>query len=170
MTANTSNKVNTATAAAAASKAVQAVGAAESDATPSKVSTPGDASPNPLNSGKTQTLPLVNVSIERGRDTIVTDVPEHEIAILKIVHGEHNVQVNEDADEDEAEFTKDADTEFQRLQAKYRRVNAADPVTIAYPLGAKSLDGFTLGRGRHQAAPQSSAVNHAKEARKAARK
>jgi len=123
---------------------------------------------NPLH-GKTQTLPLLAVAIDRGRDTVTVDIPEHELPILQVVHGEHNVRVIEDAEEDEGEFTTDADTEFQRLQGKYRRVNASDPVLIAYPNGARALDGFTLSRGRRQAAPQSAVTNHAKEARKAAR-
>ena len=123
--------------------------------------------PVAVDNGEKQTLPLVAVRIERGRDVVTVDVPEHEVRILQIVHGEHNVQVDEDADEDEGEFTTNADIEFRRLQGKYRRMNAPDPVLLAYPNGSGQLDGFTKGRGKLAQAPQSVSINHRKESVKA---
>ncbi len=132
-------------------------------------SAPDALTPAPvIGTDNLQTLETREVRIDRGRDQLQIFVPEHEIPILKVVHGEFNVNEVEDGETDTAEFTKDADIEFRRLQAKYRRVNAPDPVLIAYPTGAKSLDGFTLGRGARTQAPQSVAVDHGKAARKAA--
>lgn len=108
------------------------------------------------------TCKLVDVSIERGRDTITTKVPKHEIDVLRAVHGPSNV-VEGDVTDETLELSDSADAEYQRLQGKYRRINGADPVRIAYPIGPKSLEefGFHLGRGTRDEAPQSGARKHA---------
>ena len=121
------------------------------------------------------TLPLLNVEIERGRDTITVAVPEHEVRVLQAVHTAGNVRVvdiEDPDDQEEAKFSSSADDEFMRLQGKYRRVNAPDYVLAALRDGPESLTkyGFKMGRGGSTAAPQSMVINHGKEARKAAKK
>ena len=108
------------------------------------------------------TCKLVDVSIERGRDTITVDVPKHEIDVLRAVHGPSNVREG-DLSGEVLELSDSADAEFHRLQNKYRRVNAPDAVRVAYPLGAKALEefGFSLGRGIREDAPQSAVRKHA---------
>ena len=116
---------------------------------------------------ETITCKLVDVSIERGRDTLTINVPKHEIDVLRAVHGPANVREGGITDET-LELPAGADAEYQRLQNKYRRVNAPDPVRVAYPVGPKSLEdfGFDLGRGAREAAPQSGARKHTKPAAK----
>ena len=118
----------------------------------------------------TITCKLVHVSIERGRDTITTEVPKHEIDVLRAVHGPSNVREG-DLSGEELGLSASADAEFQRLQNKYRRVNAPDPVRMAHPVGAKALEefGFDLGRGQREAAPQSGSRKHAKKPEPAAK-
>ena len=105
---------------------------------------------------------LVEVHIERGRDVLTVAVPKHEIDVLRAVHGPSNVrEVGITAQE--VELSNSADAEFARLQNKYRRVNAADPVGIAYRIGPKGLEdfGFELGRGVREAPAQSGVRTHA---------
>jgi len=105
---------------------------------------------------------LIHVEIQRGHDVIVTEVPAHEVDILRAVHGVNNVREG-DATGEHVLLADSADAEYLRLQGKYRRINAADPVGIAHRLGARSLEafGFALGRGERQAAPQSGFRKHA---------
>lgn len=107
---------------------------------------------------------LINVEIQRGHDVIVTEVPAHEIDILRAVHGVNNVREGEPTGE-HVLLPDSADSEFLRLQGKYRRINAQDPVGIAHRMGARSLEafGFALGRGDRQTAPQSGFRKHAPE-------
>ncbi|TPG08318.1 hypothetical protein EAH88_11850 [Rhodanobacter glycinis] len=120
--------------------------------------------------GDTVTCKLVNVSIERGRDTITVEVPKHEIDVLRAVHGPSNV-VEGDLSGETLELSDSADAEYQRMQNKYRRANAADPVRVAYPVGPRSLEefGFALGRGAREDAPQSGVRTHAKAQEPAAK-
>lgn len=106
---------------------------------------------------------LHTVEIQRGHDVIVTHVPEHEIDVLRHVHGAVNVRVGDETDE-HIELNDHAENELLRLQGKYRRLNSADPVTRAHPNGAKSLESFGFKRGNASAenAPQSGNRNHAK--------
>lgn len=114
---------------------------------------------------ETITCKLVNVAIERGRDTLTVEVPKHEVDVLRAVHGPANVREG-DLSGEELALSNSADAEFQRMQNKYRRVNASDPVRVAYPVGPKSLEdfGFELGRGAREEAPQSGSRKHAKPA------
>lgn len=111
----------------------------------------------------TVTLPLVQVHIERGRDVLTTHVPQHEIDVLRAVHGPMNVREGDETDE-EITLPSSADAEFQRLQNKYKRVNAPDPVSIAHRTGPASLKdhGFTMERGQREAAPQAGIRRHGK--------
>lgn len=109
----------------------------------------------------TITCKLVEVHIERGRDVLTVNVPKHEVDVLRAVHGPANVREGEITDE-ELELSASADAEFARLQGKYKRVNAPDPVSIAHRTGARALEdfGFSLGRGTREAAPQAGIRAH----------
>lgn len=115
-------------------------------------------------------LPLYAVHIDRGNDVITANKPEHEVRVLKVVHGDKAVRVQGEADED-GDFAANADTELARLQRTYRRINAPDPVAIAFPGGSRELVsfGFELGRAASDEAPQAGIRHHAK-AKKAAAK
>jgi len=111
----------------------------------------------------TVTCKLVEVHIDRGRDVLTTLVPKHEVDVLRAVHGPMNVREGEVTDE-ELTLPANADQEFGRLQGKYRRVNAPDPVGMAHRTGPAALKeyGFSLERGQREAAPQAGVRNHKK--------
>lgn len=117
----------------------------------------------------TITLPLVDVLIIRSNDMqIPARVPEHEIAVLRAVHGSNNVRpLPQEEFPEEAEFSISADQEFGRLQKTYARINDPDRVLQAYPMGASMLQsfGFQLNRGEYTEAPASEQVDFAREER-----
>lgn len=78
------------------------------------------------------------VEIRRDNDTIVTDVPEHEVAILEVIHLPENVQV---IDEDVTDIDLDgsAEAEWARLKAKYDQSGDESPLLRAYPEGQRAL-------------------------------
>jgi hypothetical protein len=118
------------------------------------------------------TLPLLLVAIDRGDETVTTKVPEHEIPILKVVHGQDAVSVEDEETHEEIELDEGAESEFRRLQRKYRRINAPDLVVRAFPQGAKELShaGFKTGRDGKSAEPPQSAARIRPPASKAAGK
>lgn len=117
----------------------------------------------------TITLPLIDVLIIRSNDMqIPARVPEHEIAVLRAVHGSNNVRpLPQEEFPEEAEFSISADQEFGRLQKTYARINDPDRVLQAYPMGASMLQsfGFQLHRGEYTEAPASEQVDFAREKR-----
>jgi hypothetical protein len=114
-------------------------------------------------SNDTITCRLVDVHIDRGRDVLTTQVPKHEVDVLRAVHGPMNVREGDVTDE-ELTLPASADAEFARLQGKYRRVNAPDPVVMAHRTGPAALKeyGFSLDRGPREAAPQAGIRKHPK--------
>ena len=94
------------------------------------------------------TLKLLNLDIDRGRDVLTVAVPEHEMRVLRVVHGDDKVRRSAVQEGDEQDFDASADAEYDRLTRKYHRVNSADLVRIAYPNGALQLVdfGFVIGR------------------------
>jgi hypothetical protein len=114
----------------------------------------------------TQSLPLVLVEIDRGKEKLTVDVPQHEIRVLQAVHGEENVRHHAKQEDvpDEGEFALSAGAEYDRLKRKYNRINAPDFVRMAYPAGPEALVkfGFEDGEGGAQAAPQSLSVKNKK--------
>lgn len=119
----------------------------------------------------TITLPLLLVAIDRGDETVTTSVPEHEIPILKVVHGPDAVKVEGEDTGEEIELDDGADSEFRRLQRKYRRINAPDLVTRAFPMGSSALKpaGFKSGGDGKSSEPAQSAAR-VRPAKKAATK
>lgn len=111
----------------------------------------------------TLTARLVAVRVERGREVIALDVPKHEVDVLRAVHGPANVHEGAVTDE-EMVLPVSADAEITRLQGKYKRINAPDPVLRAYPTGASALVafGFELHRGAREEAPMAGIRKHPK--------
>lgn len=109
----------------------------------------------------------VGVEIQRGKYVITCEVPEHEVRVLKAIHGvDEQVQIV-DKDAGEIELDANAHAEYARLQRTYQRTGAPDPVRVAYPMGAEDMRSFGFDADVAQAkAPQSFVKNHAK-ARKA---
>lgn len=110
------------------------------------------------------TLKLVNLDIDRGRDVLTIAVPEHEIRVLRVVHGDDKVRRAAAQEADELDFDASADAEYDRLTRKYHRVNSADLVRVAYPNGAMQLAefGFSLGREGASKPPAALVVKHPK--------
>jgi hypothetical protein len=110
------------------------------------------------------TLKLVNLDIDRGRDVLTVAVPEHEIRVLRAVHGDDKVRRSAEQEGDEEDFDASADAEYDRLTRKYHRVNSADLVRIAYPNGAMQLQdfGFSMGREGASKPPAALVVKHPK--------
>ena len=93
----------------------------------------------------TITLPLHNVEIDRGTAVITVEVPEHEIRVLRAVHGVAEVPDKGESD-DERDFDANADAEWDRLVRTYKRPNMQDAVQIAYPTVAPPPFGCQGGR------------------------
>lgn len=105
-------------------------------------------------SDNTVVIDLYTVNIDRGRDVLTVTCPRHEIAVLRVVHGQQRVrELGKSTDTPDRECPASADAEWNRLLNTYRRVNAPDPAPIAFPLGASQLEqfGFVLGRGDNDA-------------------
>lgn len=114
-------------------------------------------------------LKTVQVSIKRDQETIIDEVFEHEVPILKAIHFPENVQVIND-DLGELELPDDAEFELRRLQNKYDRKNVVVVSRIyrdADELAKKS--GLTLQK-ESQAAPSDASIKERRPAKKAAAK
>ena len=94
------------------------------------------------------TLSVVACMVDRGRNLLRVEVPEHEAAVLRAVHGPESVQIIE-RDVDELELEISAEAEWDRLVRTYARTGAADPVRYTWPDGPSSLEryGFKTGMG-----------------------
>lgn len=104
---------------------------------------------------------LQRVAIDRGNDVVTAVVPEHEVEVLKAVHGPNAVRML-DTDYDDAEYDANADAEYARLQRKYGRINDEDRVRIAFPGGPRDLEryGFKLTGNVGHEAPQALVEPH----------
>lgn len=101
-------------------------------------------------------VPLVRVKIQRDLEHIVTDVFQHEVDILRAVHGEDNVEVLEDVDPGYGELPDNAGAEYKRLQNKYDRRNfrviqGLFPKGVSDVASASGLANKSAGRGESQA-------------------
>ena len=115
---------------------------------------------------ETANLKLVNLDIDHGKNVLTVAVPEHEINVLRLVHGGDKVRRSEVQEGDTQDFDASADAEYDRLTRKYYRVNAPDLVRAAFPMGAAQLEqaGFVLGREGATKAPASLIKKHPKPA------
>jgi len=87
------------------------------------------------------TVSTVACLVDRGRSQVRVEVPEHEVSVLRAVHGSAEVRVLE-RDVDEMELEVSAEAEWDRLCRTYRRIGAADPVRFVWPDGPVSLERF----------------------------
>lgn len=98
---------------------------------------------------------LIDLHIDRGRDVLTVAVPAHEVRVLEMVHGAGKVRRAPVQEEDTVLLDESAAAEYARLTRKYFRLNAPDPVRLAFPNGAESLPGFDAGA---KGAPEQHAV------------
>ena len=84
-------------------------------------------------------LKLIDVEIDRGRDVVTVAVPAHEVRVLRAIHGPDKVREAPVQGGFDDTFDENVHAEYDRLTRKYRRINAPDPVRIAYPMGAEQL-------------------------------
>lgn len=110
-------------------------------------------------------LPLVHALVARGTATAINvRVPEHELVVLRAVHGREAVQVQGpsefDGEVDTITLPASAEAEWDRLSRKYRRINAPDAVLAAFPMGASSLPGFDSSIAKGEGAPQAQFKRH----------
>lgn len=106
-------------------------------------------------SAPTKTLKTIRVGVKRKQETIVAEVFEHELPILRAMHLYENVNVT-DPDYGELEVPDDADLELRRLQAKYDRKNLI--VVARVYRNAEDVaraSGLGVQHGRAELAPQS---------------
>lgn len=87
-------------------------------------------------------LKLIDLEIERGRDVITVAVPAHEVRVLQAIHGAVKVREAREQKGYEGEFDENVHAEYDRLTRKYLRINAPDPVRLAYPMGPDQLTDF----------------------------
>ena len=113
-------------------------------------------------------LELIPVLIDRNRDKLHVQVPEHEIPVLMAGNPRDSVNrvpnVTEFLVED---FDKDAGAEYARLMRKYDRINSPNPVLAVYR-GPHELERFgfvSTGRAQEEA-PKSSVVDLRKKVSK----
>lgn len=87
------------------------------------------------------TFTTVACLVDRGKNLIRVEVPEHEVAVLRAVHGMQEVRITE-RDVDEVELEASADAEWDRLTRTYARIGAADPVRFTWPEGPVALEKY----------------------------
>lgn len=96
--------------------------------------------------------PIYAVTVERSNNSkIVAEVPEYEIPILELMHGEVNVEKGEEIYEDER--PSDAATILEALKRKYNNQITGDVVTPVYR-NAEELGkaaGIKAGKAKKQA-------------------
>lgn len=124
-----------------------------------------------MNNRSDVVLPLTRALVLRGTSTAINvTVPEHELPVLRVVHGGQSVQVlgpaEYDGEVDTITLPASAEAEWDRLSRKYRRINAPDPVPMAFPMGVTSLPGFDSSIAKGKGAPQAQFKRH-KQAKKA---
>lgn len=81
-------------------------------------------------------LKLVCVQIQRNKDVVNVTAPEHEVRVLKAMHGPDNVRQVAELDPEVESYDVDdnADAELGRLDRKYRHNGQrANPVDVAFP-------------------------------------
>lgn len=101
-------------------------------------------------------VPLVRVKVHRDLEHIVTDVFQHEVDILRAVHGDDNIEVIAEEEVGYGELPDSAVAEFERLRNKYDRKNFK-VIAQMFPRGvsdvaqASGLSNKTSGKKASQA-------------------
>lgn len=110
------------------------------------------------------TLSQVVVTVEYGNSALPTTVPEHEVPILKALHGSEAVKVVGKSDDD-IELPASAEAELARLARKYDRIgNNSNPVPTVFPMPSlMEKFGFKTDVAADGPAPQASARRHNKK-------
>lgn len=114
---------------------------------------------------KTIELPLIPVIVQRARDALAIEVPEHEIAVLQVVHGGQVSRVQTDSYAVQ-EYDANANAEFARLERSYAVPNAPNAVRAAFR-GPHELQAFGFVMGKAVAAPKQSAGHDGRKRAKA---
>lgn len=79
------------------------------------------------------TLITVLALVKKAKAVVPTEVAEHEVAVLRAIHGDQNVSVpKEQRDYGTLEVPDSAEIEMERLRARYN-TNQDDFVSRAYP-------------------------------------
>ena len=116
-------------------------------------------------SENTLVLPLHSVHITRGKDVITVEVPKHEIAVLQVIHNtQAGIQHVQDMGPIEGEtitLDKSTASEIRRLQGRYLRTGAPDPVPMAFRAQSElERYGFSEGGVPLAKSPQSGVKKH----------
>jgi len=114
---------------------------------------------------KTIELPLIPIIVQRARDALAVEVPEHEIAVLQVVHGGQVSRVQTDSYAVQ-EYDANANAEFARLERSYAVPNAPNAVRAAFR-GPHELQAFGFVMGDAVAAPEQSAGHDGRKRAKA---
>jgi hypothetical protein len=93
-----------------------------------------------------KSFPVHQVMIDRDKSILAVEVPEHEIDVLRFVHGHEVVQDKGVVEGEEVELDPSAEAEWARLKRKYGRINAPDYVAMAFRTGPRGLSerGFSM--------------------------
>lgn len=94
------------------------------------------------------TFETVACLVDRGHNKLRVEVPQHEIAVLRAVHGQLEVKIIE-TDVDEIELEASAEAEWDRLVRTYARIGAPDPVRFVWPEGPMALEKYGFKSGLH---------------------
>lgn len=116
------------------------------------------------------TTEVVRCLIDRGRSVIRVDVPKHEVAVLRAVHGNAEVKVIEN-DVDDLELEISAEAEWDRLARTYKRIGGVDPLRKVWPEGPAALEryGFSSDVRPVDREADLRAINPKREARRKAK-
>jgi hypothetical protein len=99
----------------------------------------------------TKPFPLTTVLVQRSKHEVISvDVPAHEIEVLRAMYDTPELELvtihgpaGGDADDpDTIELNPDKNAEFDRLKRRYHRVNAQNPVDLAFRGGARDLERY----------------------------
>jgi len=100
-----------------------------------------------LSGDGTMIVPFVRATIRRGYDVVVSDVIPSEVPILKAIHGDDVVAVDEHAEPGSVRISTNAEAELARLRSKYNRKGEDDVVRFTYPRGSADIKDFGFVSG-----------------------
>lgn len=116
-------------------------------------------------------LKLVCVKVRRGNEVMNVTAPEHEVRVLKAMHGLDNVQqvAELDPEVESLEVEDNAEAEIARLDRRYKHNGQQrNPVDVAFPMRELDLERYGFKAGGPQAETPRSATTVRKPAKKKA--